>query len=92
MKVRQKILVPFANIEVIQRGDSGLPLDDAFLEATALAVFRKHRGNPGSKVLERLWDGIPNSERGKYRKIVREAIARFRRNQKTKRVPVRGRF
>ena len=83
MKVKREVLEPLAKVEVTQRAAANLPLnDDAFIEGTAKALFSRHRGNPTSKVMERMWDGIPNSQKGKYRKIVRTEIQRFHRRRK----------
>ena len=84
MKVQRQVLEPLAKVEVTQQGNANRPFDDQFIEEIAKQLFGRHRGNPTSKVQERMWDGIPNSEKGKYRKIVTTAIRRFHRNQKRK--------
>ena len=83
MKVKRKVLEPLARVEVEQRASAGLALDDNdFMERVAKELFYRHYGNPTSTVKERMWDGIPNSEKGKYRKIVRTEIQRFHRRRK----------
>jgi hypothetical protein len=76
-----EILIPLAAVKVDEAAQRQSDLDDQkVIDEIALALYRRHRseGNK-SKVQERTWDKIPNSEKGKYRGIVVAAIQKYRR-------------
>ena len=75
MRIRRTALLPLARSLADQALSRRRPLDEAFVAEAAEQVFRRHRNDPRSRVRERGYAFLPNSEKGKYLTIVRQAIA-----------------
>lgn len=80
-----EVLDPRADSEVAQAAQRRADLDSlVVIDPIAEILYKLHRGGYGtgrSKVKERTWSTLPKSEQGKYRRIVRDAVARFRDTQ-----------
>lgn len=64
------------------------PNDQAVQDEVAQTLFKIHRGGHSqmlSNVQERSWEKIPNSEKGKYRKIVMNALPAVLKTRVSKR-------
>jgi hypothetical protein len=77
------ILNPLALTKVDEAAQRQADLEDqTVIDEIATALYRRHRSeSKKSKVRERTWDTLPNSEKGKYRGIVRDAIAKYKRTR-----------
>jgi hypothetical protein len=72
------VLNPLADTLVDEANQARRTIDEAVIDEIAVKLYRRHRSEASrAKVRERTWETIPNSERGKYRRIVREAIERY---------------
>lgn len=82
MAYMPKVLLPRAQSEVANAAGQGRNLDDpAFIDEVAETLYKLHRGGYSSgqsNVQERSWAILPNSEKGKYRKMVRDVVQKFR--------------
>ena len=74
-----EILVPLAVTLVDEAIGREQELTDDAIDAIAERLYRRHRSERSRRVQERTWKLLPNSERGKYRKIV-QAVASSRCN------------
>lgn len=70
------ILEPIAIAKVDECAQQQKDLTDrAVIDDIANILYRRHRSECNrSRVQERTWDTLPNSEKGKYRKMVCAAI------------------
>ena len=80
MQIREEKLIPYALQRIADSVDKTNVDSDEFVERLAEELFQTHRGSGQtkfrSKVQERTWREIPNSQKGRYRAMVREALSK----------------
>jgi hypothetical protein len=69
-----EILVPLAVTLVDNVSGVTSDFTPEVIDRIAEQLYRRHRGENTRKVQERTWKMLPNSEKGKYRKIVRSVL------------------